>query len=46
MDWDGRCEGESVERVLGERGNTGNTGRMRMLKYFVDKYPTEICRMV
>ena len=24
----------------------GHTGRMRMLKYFVDKYPIEICRMV
>ena len=35
---DGGCTGD---------GRNGRNGRgMRMLKYFVDKYPTEICRMV
>lgn len=27
-------------------GRIGDGGRMRMLKYFVDKYPIKICRMV
>ena len=31
---------------MGCTGNGGNTGRMRMLKYFVDNYPIKICRLV
>ena len=36
-------------RCIGDGGCTGDgrNGRgMRMLKYFVDKYPNKICRMV
>ena len=38
----GRCVGDGINvmEIL------GCTGRMRMLKYFVDKYPIKICRLV
>ena len=39
------CDGIEMG-YTGCTGNGGNDGRMRMLKYFVDKYPIEICRLV